>query len=247
MTSKRLLALLPLYLLGTTLPLWSADGTREPSPVTTTERVSFAPGGTIRIQGTYGYLNVEGWDRPEVEVTVIKSLQFDYKAQQPGDAAKRLDGIRTVTERKSPTELTISTMIPSRRHHVPLVMPHTTTGGVLIEYEIHVPRDSRLAIHHGVGNVDVNGVTGDIEAHAGRGDIVLWLAPGSYSIDAKTKFGNVSSELEGAALNQYLIGQRFTRAATPPSHQLRLRMGFGGITIKGILPESEAPKVSSAP
>jgi len=241
MTPKPLLALLSLCILGTTLPLRGADGTREPSPVTTTERVSFAPGGTIRIQGTYGYLNVEGWDQPEVEVTVTKSLQFDYKAQQPGDAAKQLDGIRTVTERKSPTELTISTMIPSRHHRVPLVMPRTTTNGVLVEYEIRVPRDSRLAIRHGVGNVDVNGVTGDIEASAGRGDIVLWLLPGSYSVDAKTKFGLVSSELEGSKLSQYVIGQRFSRSSSSPARRLRLRMGFGGITIMEIKPESQTP------
>jgi len=247
MTPKLVFALVPLSMLGMTLPLFGADGTRQPPPVTTTERVSFAPGGTIRINGSYGYLNVEGWDQPEVQVTVTKSMQFDYKPKQPDEATKRLDAIRTVTERKSAAELTISTTVPSRHGDWVPFMPRTTTGGVLVEYEIHVPRDSRLAIHHGTGSVSVSGVTGDIEASAGRGDIMLWLPPGSYSIDAKTKLGNVSSEFEGAALSRYLIGQRFTRVNPPPSHRLYLRMGFGGITVKGILPETEIPPAPSVP
>jgi hypothetical protein len=35
-----------------------------------------------------------------------------------------------------------------------------------------------------------------------------------------------------------LIGESFTRADPPPSHRLHLRMGFGGITLKEMLPES---------
>jgi hypothetical protein len=90
-----------------------------------------------------------------------------------------------------------------------------TSGGVSVEYEIHVPRDSRLAIHHGTDSVSVSGVSGDIDASAGRGDILLWLPSGAYSLDARTKFGIVSPYLAGTAHN----------------------MGFGGITLKEILPE----------
>jgi hypothetical protein len=233
MTSRVAVLLFELSVLGTTLPVFGQAG-RQPAQVTTTERVSFAPGGIIRIDHSYGELNVEGWGQPEVEVTVIKSMPYDYKPKRPDAAAERLGGVRIVTERKSDTELVISTS--------------KSTGGVRAEYEIHVPRNSGLAIHHGTGSVSVHGVTGDIEAIAGRGDIMLLLPPGSYSIDAKTKLGNVSSEFEGAALSQYLVGQRFTRVSPlAPSHRLYLRMGFGGITIKGILPESEAPAVASVP
>jgi hypothetical protein len=239
MTSRVAVLLFELSVLGTTLPVFGQEG-RQPAQVTTTERVSFAPGGLIRIDHSYGELNVEGWGQPEVEVTVIKSMPYDYKPKRPDAAAERLGGVRIVTERKSATELVISTVLASRHRAI--------TGGVRAEYEIHVPRNSGLAIHHGTGSVSVRGVTGDIEAIAGRGDIMLWLPPGSYSIDAKTKLGNVSSEFEGAALSQYLVGQRFTRVSPlAPSHRLYLRMGFGGLTIKGILPESEAPAVASVP
>jgi hypothetical protein len=245
MTRRVAMILSGLSLLGTMLAVFGEEARLQPPQVSTTKHVSFAPGGMIRINGSYGDLNVEGWDQPEVEVTVIKSMPHDYKPKRQDDAIKHLNGVQIVTERKSPTELTISTTLASRHGEWVPPLPRTTTGGVRAQYEIHVPHDSRLAIHHGTGSVSVSGVTGDIEASAGRGDIVLWLPPGSYSIDAKTKLGNVSSEFEGAALSQYLVGQRFTHVNPPPSHRLYLRMGFGGITIKGILPETEAPAAAS--
>jgi hypothetical protein len=171
---------------------------------------------------------------------VIKTLPYGHKAKQPDQGAPDLDRVRIVTEHKSPPELTISTALPSRSAWIP-PFTHHTTGGVMIQYEIHVPRDSRLAIHHGTGIVSVNNVAGDIDARVGRGDIILWLPPGPYALDARTKFGIVSSDLEGAAHNSHLIGESFTRADPPPSHRLHLRMGFGGITLKEILPESQAP------
>ena len=209
--------------------------------------MTFASGGTIHINGSYGGLNVEGWDRPEVEVTVIKSLPYGYQAKQPDRGAADLDRVRIVIEHKSPPELTISTALPSRHHAwIPPFTRHTT-GGVAIEYEIHVPRDSRLAIYQGTGTVSVNDVIGDIDASVGRGDILLWLPPGAYSLDARTTFGIVSSDLEGDAHNWHLIGESFTRSNPPPSHRLHMRMGFGGITIKEILPESETPAAPSVP
>jgi hypothetical protein len=240
MTLKLASVVVSLSLLGMTLPVLGEGSLKEPPQKTTTERVNFAPGGTIHIGGSYGDLNVDGWDRPEVEVTVIKTLPYGHKAKQPDQGAADLDRVRIVTEHKSPPELTISTELPSRHAWIPPFTRHTTAG-VIVQYEIHVPRDSRLVVHHGTGSVSVNGVAGDIEARVGRGDILLWLPPGSYSLDARTKFGVVSSDLEGNAHNRYLIGESFTQVNPPPSHRLHLRMGFGGITLKEILPESQAP------
>jgi hypothetical protein len=234
MTPKLAFLVVPLSLLGAALP---------PPQTTTTEHMDFAPGGLIHINGSYGDLNVEAWDRPEIAVTVIKSLPYGYKPNQPEQATAHLDAVHIVTERKTPAEATITTSLPTR--HPAWTPPFTrhTTGAVMVEYEIHVPRDSRLAIHHGTGSLSVSGVTGDIDARAGRGDILLWLPPGSYSLDARTKFGIVSSDLQGAGHNKYLIGESFTHVNPPPAHRLFLRMGFGGITLKEILPESQPPAI----
>jgi hypothetical protein len=183
---------------------------------------------------------VDGWDRPEIEVTVNKSLPYGYKPKQADQTKAHFDRVQIVTDRKTPAEATISTELPMRHPWMPPFTQHTA-GGVMVQYEIHVPRNSHLEIHHGTGMVSVSGIAGDIDANVRRGDFLLWLLPGAYSLDARTTFGIVSSDIEGSARNKYLIGESFTKANPPPARRLHLRMGFGGITLKEILPESYPP------
>src|SRR5450432_3405043 len=102
MTSKLAFIVVPLTLLRMTIPASGEGGLKRPPEKTTTERVNLAPGGMIRIDGSYGDLNVEGWERPEVEVTVIKTLPYGYKAKQPDQCEADLGRVRIVTEHKSP-------------------------------------------------------------------------------------------------------------------------------------------------
>lgn len=218
-----------LGLVAIALPL---SGAVQRVEVAKTEQMSFASGGIIRIAGSSGSLNVEGWDRAEVEIAVIKSTLKYYDSTQSEKAAANLERVRISTERRSTSELIIST---------------TEGKGVLLDYEIRVPRDSRLEIRHGTGQLLVANVTGDIEATGHRGDLVLMLpSSGAYSIDAKTKFGVVTSDFSGDLhRSNYLIGERFS--SPPASHRLYLRMGFGGITIKTVPQQAEPPVTTSAP
>ena len=56
-------------------PLVAAErvesGTRQSFEETSTEHLKFGPGGTIRVNDSYGHLTVEGWDEPEVWITLI--------------------------------------------------------------------------------------------------------------------------------------------------------------------------------
>ena len=81
MTPKLAFVILPFGL------LYGESAIKPPPEKTTTEHVDFAAGGLIRINGSYGDLNVAGWDRPEIEVTVIKLLPYGYKPKQPEQAA----------------------------------------------------------------------------------------------------------------------------------------------------------------
>jgi hypothetical protein len=217
-----------LGLLAMIMPLSGAEQRVE---VTKTERVSFAPGGTIRINGSYGTLNLEGWDRPEVEITVVKSTQKYYGPKQRENAAPILERAHISTERVSDTALAISTRQDRK---------------ISVDYEIRVPRDSRLNIHHGTGQVLVANITGDIEATGHRGDILLMLPDTStYSIDAKTKVGVVTSDFAGDLHKRwYLLGERF--ADPSAAHRIYLRVSLGGITIKGVPPEAAPPVTASA-
>jgi hypothetical protein len=166
MLRNPLCILFGLSLLGIAPPVFAEEKLQQVK-VSTTERMNFAPGGTIRINPSYGDLRVEGWDLPEVEIAEIKSMPFDYEPKQPDEASRHLENVHILTERKSRTEVVISTTLPTRIGFFSPFLPRKTTGSVAIEYKIHVPRYSNLVIHHGTGSVLVSDVTGNIEATCG--------------------------------------------------------------------------------
>src|SRR6266478_3407062 len=77
--------------------------------VSNTQRVEFASGTALRLENSTGELMIEGWDRPEVEITTIKSSQ---------DAAQELDQVRIAVERRG-DELVIATSYPKHRTFPP--------------------------------------------------------------------------------------------------------------------------------
>jgi hypothetical protein len=199
------------------LQLFAQDGPKQPGQVTTTDRVNFAPGGVIRLTTSSSNLFVEAWDRPEVEITTIKS----------GKNSRCLDDVHVVTDRRSDTELAISTPVKC---------------SAKIEQHVNAPRDSHLVIQHGAGFLMVSRITGEIEVSSRSGDIVLMLPdPGPYSIDAKSKFGSVTSDFAGTAHRERLIGEQFETTGASPSHKINLRIGFGGIAIKEVPAAPVAP------
>jgi hypothetical protein len=189
-------------------------------------------------------VSVEGWEQPKVEVTVLKMLSYGFKSDQK----ERLERVHVATDRRSDSELSISTSAPSANR---LVHPFAGKGGgVALEYWIRVPRSSRLVIQHGVGMVSISSVVGDIDASGGRGDLLLGLpGTGPYAIDARSKLGVVSSDFAGSPrLALYRMGERFATVDakdTTAGPRIRLRMGFGGITIKRVAAESESIALSA--
>jgi hypothetical protein len=247
MTLRLSVGLFGLGAISGIVPLLGADGPQEKGPkqpfeVTKTERVSFLPGGTIQIDSSYGNLTVEGWDEQEVEVTVTKSTDRFFQPGQKERIEKRFDEIHVSTERRSDKEVAISTNLPTRHNiissilpsrRIVVTMPKRTKRGVTVEYTVHVPRDSRLVVHHDNGYIWVSDVTGDIEVNSHTGDMIVMLPdPGPYSIDARTRLGCVTSDFSGKRRSQYLVGTQFAVAGQSLSRNVRLRMGRGSITIK---------------
>jgi hypothetical protein len=241
MTRKLAAVLFGLSVVGT------AQGPGEKGPkqsfeATSTERVNFLPGGTISLNGSYGYLTVEGWDEPQVEITVTKSTNRFYQPEQKEKAGQRFEQVRVATERRSDKELAISTKLPARHGfpsdilpsgHIIVTMPKTSQRGVTVEYTVHVPRNSRVVIHQDNGYVWVSDVRGDIEVDSHTGDMIVMLPdPGPYSIDARTRMGSVSSDLMGQGHKQFLVGSHFVHPDQAPSRRIFLRMGRGSITVK---------------
>jgi hypothetical protein len=213
------------------LPL-AAKVPKPGTPVVTTERVDFAPGGTIQVTGSAGELNIEGWDRAEVEITVTRST---YRADTPKaqDLAKRqLNAIKVSTERKSPTELAIHTDFPKRSFWAKVAR---CRPDVQMDYRIRVPRDSKLVLRLSTGDMVVYDVSGDIDAAVRTGDILMQLpAAGKYLFDAQCRFGGVHSDFPGNYHIAHLTSERFGQDAPPPAKRIYLRVHTGGINIQKV-------------
>lgn len=210
-------------LLATTDPM----GLKQKARVVDTEQMVFASGGTIEIQDSFGQVSVEGWDRPEIELTVIKTTQKTYSSIEMPHAIAELDRILVGTERPSDNHLIISTAFPDRSIGKLL----RGKSNVQLEYHIRAPRRIRLIVRHDVGEVNVSDIVGDILVTARVGDISLHLSPEArYAVDAKAKIGDVCSEW-GNATREHVIGAKALNPSGPPAYELYLRVGIGDITV----------------
>jgi hypothetical protein len=216
------------------------DPARKRVQVENTSLTEFGPNGTIHLTNSSGDVIIEGWDRQEVEVTVLKWIDHEFVTEQVAAATERLQAVSVNVEHPSARELRISTAGEKEKLF-------RGKGRIELKYHISAPRDSRIVVEHRGGFILLSGLTGDIDVANRSGDIVLMLpAPASYAIDARNKFGVVTPDFVGTTKHKYLIGEQFTRDHQPTAHRMRLRMGFGGITIKVVPPEGEPPAPASA-
>jgi hypothetical protein len=219
-------------------PAFGETGSKKPSDFTKTERAPFAAGGTIRIDHSYGELSVEGWDRAEVEMTVTKIPNDLYDTDEPGHAEKQANNVSVAFQRKSDKEIDVSTAVA---HFNRWTHPFGPKGHVAMEYRLRVPRNSNLVIHHGNGEVMVSGVVGDIDAKGNAGDIALLLPETEkYSIDAKSGFGTTWCDF-GGKHRQSVMKTKFEVAGPAGAHKITVRIGRGGIEIKGSPAEAQPP------
>ena len=84
------------------------------------------------IENSFGEVDIDGWDRPEVEVTVVRSTEHLYDAKQRTEAQRRLDSVQ-VTAKQNGNDVVISTAYPprngflhplSRRSDIEISLPH---------------------------------------------------------------------------------------------------------------------------
>jgi hypothetical protein len=225
-------ARLPALLFAATSLLLAQNGSSDLSftkslSATNTQRLDLPSGGTLRLNKSIGELTVEGWDQPGLEITTIKWIKIKGD-KPPKTDPKQLDKIRVTAERKD-NDVVVTTEFPK---HFTLVRPFTGLSDFELEYRIKAPRNANLAIDHDIGEVHIEGVTGDIHATDGMGQITVALVPGSqYAIDARSKLGAVDSDPGGQEKKRLKFGHTFMSQAPAGGKQLFLRTGFGDITI----------------
>jgi hypothetical protein len=216
------LSVIAISVLCVALPAFAA---KQRVDLVTTDHADFAPGGLIHVEGSTGELNITGWDQPSVQVITTRyTFREERDKEKANDRLKRVEVLKVTSGNG---ELTISAT-------------HKHEAWVHVDYQIMVPRNSRLAIHHRIGDVVVTNVVGDIDATARFGDIVVQLPePEHYTIDAKCKIGTVYSDFNDP--KRHFIGERLTQEsaagdAKGPSLKVNLRVGTGGITVQKLDP-----------
>jgi hypothetical protein len=228
-------------LLGMSCQLSVGDEPRQKVQVVQTERLDFPSGGLLRFENSIGELTVEGWDKPDVEITTIKSTKALYPSRDREKAAHELDKVRISIERRG-EELVVTTDFP-RHRGLPPPSPLRAATSFELEYYVKASTNTRLAADHDTGEVHVDDLTSDIHVTVLNGGITVHLPQeGQYSIDAKSDFGGVTSDFPGHnKRRRWLFGHQLVQEASA-AHNLYLRVGFGDITILKIQkPPTPAP------
>jgi len=199
----------------------AADSSRQKVQLTNTQKADLPAGGLLRLKHSKGEVSIEAWDQPGVEITTVKSTRTALPAAGRDKARKALERVEISVERTG-DELVIATN--SHSHGLP--------SDTDLEYRIKAPRDARLAVEHGSGEVHVFNMTGDIQSSVGCGTITLVLPAGEpYAIDARSRIGHVNSDFPGQEKRRgWLIGHSFLESSSAP-HKLNLRVGYGDIII----------------
>jgi hypothetical protein len=203
---------------------------REKAQVTTTQRQEFGSRGSIYIVDSFGEVEIEGWDQPEVEVIVTRTTQKEYEPKDLVKAVKELERIKVEMELVSEsTLLIVKTTFPPR---TPKRLLRGKTN-INLDYTIKVPRHSKLVIKHDIGEVQVTNVHGDMEVTNRIGEVSLKL-PGEnqYAVDARVKIGDVSSEFGQTTDRQKLLGAKLEGDSPATARKLFLRVGIGEIQVK---------------
>ncbi len=197
--------------------------------VSHTDRLNLPAGGILRLQHSFGEAGIEGWDRPEVEITTIKSTKDFYPPEDRAKASAELDRVHIAAELRG-KDVIVATGYPHRSF--PPSLPWTEAT-IDVEYRIKVPMDAAIEVQHGTGDVHFYSVSGDIHADVRNGGITLDLAPESkYAIEARSDWGAVISDFPGKPHRRFwLIGHQFTGKSADGAHKLVLKAGYGDIVI----------------
>jgi hypothetical protein len=209
-------------------PLLADDRSKEALSATHTERFNVPAGGAIRLENSFGEVDIDGWDRPEVEVTVVRSTERLYDTKERVEAEQRLDSVH-VTTKLDGNSVVISTAYPPRNG---FLHPLSRRSDIEISYRIRAPRASKVMIDHNRGGVNVSDISGEIHATVINGQITLTLpADGQYAIDAHSKIGSVYSDFEGRDRRPYVLGEAYSSQSPASATKLYLRARIGDIMI----------------
>jgi hypothetical protein len=204
------------------------DAHQSKVEMTDSQTVPFVTRGEIDFKGSYGEVRIEGWDRPEVAVTLTRSLRSNDSPTDRAKKRERLNEVKVTAIRQSPDRLAISSRVPSLWFH----------SSMQLTYELKVPRESDLHIKFGAGEINCSNVVGELYITEHAGEISVALPEGEYAIDARARIGDVTSQFPVKARRPHLIGATATGAKAVESPSVYIRVGVGQINVTKTPPKT---------
>lgn len=132
-------------------------------------------GGNFQLDNVNGSVQVDGWDRDEVEVSAVKTAQDDTLSGE-------LDNVQIDVE-SHPGQVAVHTRYPAGEG-----------SNVAVEYHVHVPYRVLLGGVKTVnGSVSVRGVNGGGDLRSVNGDVEVTDSTGPFN--AKTTNGDLRLQL----------------------------------------------------
>jgi hypothetical protein len=221
----RLAFLLPIL----SLSLFASGPDRKKLEIETTQSMSFTQDGEILIQGSFGELELEGWDRSEVEITIRKGTRKKYPLEEQEKALRFLNSVEVIATGQSANHLVISTSFPDRSL---FTRPLRGKSNIDLSYKIKAPRTVKVAIEHDTGEVNIRNISGDIKVTARIGQISLRVPRDeNYTINASVRLGEVESDFRGHSGRKFL-SERFVSDESRGMRNIYARVGIGQINIR---------------
>jgi hypothetical protein len=162
-----------------------------------TDTIEFGAGGTISIIGAPdGSIEIEGWQKPEVEI----SAEIIIEAETEADLAL-LAGVNGFVVENSPVHLRITSVGTHDKRYVKRAakdFPKRLLGAPFrIDYKIKVPAFADLNVDGGKGDFTLSGVEGAIIVKYLETDADLRLTGGAVSAVFGSGTVNVTIEKPG--------------------------------------------------
>jgi DUF4097 and DUF4098 domain-containing protein YvlB len=155
------------------------------------KNVNFKNGGFLSLSNTNGDIEIESWDKNEVEIVAYKKVKAEDR-----ETAEKLMKRLEIEIRESNDEIIIETNYPKG----------SSGGGFFgwifgkdnmsfsVEYEIKVPKEIDLNIHTTNGEVRIEKIVGRLRLESTNGNINAWNINGLTR--CKTTNGDIKVEFE---------------------------------------------------
>jgi len=111
--------------------------------------------------------------------------------------------------------------------------PDRLAANMAVDIEVIVPDNARLQLDTGAGNVEVDGVVGEISAHSGAGNVRVRGAAASVRLDTGAGEVNYEGQPRGTCTFRTGAGNITLQLPSGVNAEVELNTGIGNISLGG--------------